>query len=360
MIVSHPRPHNVNAALMLLWIALGIGALLGLVRLFSLPSPSPYTSLAMVRVIGMLTLLFTIGLDVLLIFLIGKRMNWARVVYLILFLLGIPLFLYGQFNDPARGLAAIAYAGQWLPLIGRGLALWLLFGPPDSRDWFAGRLPPAAATAATTDVGQQLRPVRVPSHARTPAPGSRATSQPSRPASAIEGFAAGREEGLTDAAAPVAAATSNAPAGPSANAPVAASAATAFVLPTPGSRADLRRRFDNKTSNFRVWLTLFWIDFGIGLIALLLFANKVRQTSETALRYSRQTHEQVGEWTLTLAMLFLCGVVLLIAALVSRGNRNLAREHYAALLRRDLGEAKQTADISAQVDCESELRRLGR
>jgi hypothetical protein len=177
----------------------------------------------------------------------------------------------------------------------------------------------------------------------------------SKPLTALEAFAAGREQARSRMADAPADSFSASPEGDPAVGRIAPAAA-----PAAGSRADLARRYDDAVRTFRLWLTLFWVDLGLGLMTFLLLLNKTRQTSEPALRYSRRTQEQLGEWSMALAVMFLLGIVLLTLMLIARGKRQQQQDLYASALVQELAAARERGEVAAEVECESELRRLRR
>lgn len=123
--------------------------------------------------------------------------------------------------------------------------------------------------------------------------------------------------------------------------------------------AELRRRFEAAANAVRIWTWLFALTAAFELLLIILFINKVRQTSEWALRYSPVTHQEVGQWSIMIVIVGLIAFVLMIVAVVTRGTRTQERQRYAAALQQQLAAARASNDVPQQVHCESELRRLG-
>lgn len=122
------RPKSVNNALMLLYICIGIGA----IRLFFFNTSSQIASIAPSLVWGFgIFILLVIWLFV---FLIGQRQNWARIVFLVLFIIGIPMSIsYGLADIAVNPSSGFFYILQtFLQLI----AIILLF-KKESSEWFS-------------------------------------------------------------------------------------------------------------------------------------------------------------------------------------------------------------------------------
>ncbi len=67
-----------------------------------------------------------------LIWLIGRRRNWARIVMLIVVLAVLPLLFFGEWQDDTSLLDIVL---EWLSSILEVLAMYLLFSG-DSASWF--------------------------------------------------------------------------------------------------------------------------------------------------------------------------------------------------------------------------------
>jgi hypothetical protein len=104
----------------------------------------------------------------------------------------------------------------------------------------------------------------------------------------------------------------------------------------------------------RVTLVL-WV---VKLIVFALFVNKVRQTSDWALQYSPQTQAGVGQWVLSMIVIVVFALICTVTWLSSRKRLRVQLERYLAGLRTDLAAARERGDAAAQVEAESELRRL--
>ena len=119
-----------------------------------------------------------------------------------------------------------------------------------------------------------------------------------------------------------------------------------------------RTTIDNSMASARFSKRLaigFWVFLGI---VFALFLNKVNQTSDWALQYSRQTQEEVGEWTLAMFAIFIIALICSASASASGKRFRAQLERYLAQVRSRLAQAREHGDTAAQVDAESELRRL--
>lgn len=438
---SNLPPANVQRALLMLWVALGISTASGLLHL--LDPPMSELPLAMVRLIGITTTLVVLALEIFLLVMIRRAHNAARIIYLVLFLLGLPMWLSGLLASDWSGLAGVLKLISIAVLLMRCLALWWLF-TGSSVVWFQRATVPAAdkpASAVAVNAASPASPIRSPvAAARTtppavvaapaPSPSPAAPVSPAVPAtdttsgavgadsspwasmqpgqSVLEAFSAGRQIGLratpaaspsvsasgavnaaggasygqfpasnpgtnagvlapTPAAAPgsatsaepVAAIQTASPpvADPTATAVTCAGATTSVTGAHP--LAELRRRFEAAANAVRIWTWLFALTAAFELLLIILFVNKVRQTSEWALRYSPVTHQEVGQWSIMIVIVGLIAFVLMIVAVVTRGTRSQERQRYAAALQQQLATARASNDVPQQVHCESELRRLG-
>jgi hypothetical protein len=120
------RPNTVNRAVMLLWVALGIGILRGAIR---------YIRHADVRSLGVGELI-SLGLWALSVFLIvqvWKGRHWARIAWIVIFCLAIPLGILPLFQSvtyfPVANGLGIAQTLVWLA------GIVLLF-QRDASTWF--------------------------------------------------------------------------------------------------------------------------------------------------------------------------------------------------------------------------------
>ena len=116
------RPGNVGTAVKLLYITLGIGVARSIATV-QIASPG----------FVMFITFFTVSVLGLLIHMIGKGRNWARITLLVLFIIGIPftipLLLQSLAINPVSGLLDV---GQTVIQI---IALVFLFQKPSST-WF--------------------------------------------------------------------------------------------------------------------------------------------------------------------------------------------------------------------------------
>lgn len=360
---SH-RPLPVKHALTALWTALAFGAVLGVINIAVVPIDesglNPAMTVMMADIV-ILTTIITLILEAFLILMIGRRRNWARITYLVLFALGLPLLLFGLFGANWGGLAGLLRLLSLLLTLTRILALVWLFGRA-ARDWFHGSngtsmsipIPsanpiPSLAAMEPTLPETPIVPVMAPT---TAAPHDTSAMRAS-PTPTLDAFIAGRQLGLRaePAALPIppSVVPTNSP-------PLTTTATHPGASPT---RGDLRHGFESAASAVRLWLVLLLAACGIETMVLILFANKVRQTSEWALRYSRQTQEEVGQWVIAITLVGVAAVVLLLLMLVARGARSRNKAAYAAALHEELAQARTQGDVAGQVACESELRRIG-
>lgn len=121
-----PRPSSVTKAATLLYVTLGIGVLRAAMEF---PRLSAMSGAAFV----IFTQLVVFGLTWLLIFLISRRRNWARIVYVVLFLLGTPLsvkpLIASLVATPVSGLLGLGQAAAQV------VAIVMLFRG-EARAWF--------------------------------------------------------------------------------------------------------------------------------------------------------------------------------------------------------------------------------
>jgi hypothetical protein len=108
---ANERPKAISRAVALLWVALGIGVVRGVIR---------YIRHADVRSLG-LGELITLGLWVLSVFLIvqvSKGRHWARIAWIVIFCLAVPLGILPLFESvayfPVANGLGIAQSLVWL------------------------------------------------------------------------------------------------------------------------------------------------------------------------------------------------------------------------------------------------------
>jgi preprotein translocase subunit Sss1 len=117
------RPPAIERAVMLLWVAVAIGVVSSLLSLTMLGASFS----------GLLATIIGLAITAFLIIKVGEGRNWARIVLLVLFAIGLVGFVV------AGGLSF--GVAPFLTLIGlvqlgiEGYALYLIFTPPGS-DWF--------------------------------------------------------------------------------------------------------------------------------------------------------------------------------------------------------------------------------
>lgn len=120
------RPARVGNAVALLYATIGIGVFRAVLEF------STMASAATVALI-LLTWFIAFGLMALLVYKIGAGRNWARLTFLVLFLIGVPLVILPLLQSlsavPISGVLGIAqFAGQ-------AAALGMLFAEP-AATWF--------------------------------------------------------------------------------------------------------------------------------------------------------------------------------------------------------------------------------
>jgi hypothetical protein len=100
------RPAKVGHAIRLLYVALGIGVLLGVMGFRRLAAR---TSIGYALFIN----LMEIGVMWLFIHMIGKGRNWARVTFLVLFILGVPFTIQPLLDSLApNSFSGVLYIAQ--------------------------------------------------------------------------------------------------------------------------------------------------------------------------------------------------------------------------------------------------------
>lgn len=129
------RPAKVSMAVKLLYVTLGIGVLRFII------DPSSLSQIAQLSQIEQMDLEVFVGIIVLLsfiliwffIYMIGKGRNWARITFLVSFIIGTPftvsILLQSLVAKPISGLLDIG------PSVLQGIALVFLFQKPSS-EWF--------------------------------------------------------------------------------------------------------------------------------------------------------------------------------------------------------------------------------
>ena len=128
------RPDKVSTALTLLWITIAVGV----VRSFMEFSNTLESVSAQGFGLGFVifTTFFTLAILAFFIFMIGKGKNWARITFLVLFIIGIPFAVLPLFQslltNPFSGILGI---GQTILQI---VAIVFLFQKPAS-DWFKAK-----------------------------------------------------------------------------------------------------------------------------------------------------------------------------------------------------------------------------
>lgn len=126
---ANARPPSVSKAVRLLWAAFAIGparAALEFARLSDMASP-PFVFVVQ---------LFTFAVMALLVLQIGRRRNWARIVWTVLFVLGLPFSVKPLIESlqmtPVSGILGVVQVAL------QAVATVLLF-TFEARAWFAAR-----------------------------------------------------------------------------------------------------------------------------------------------------------------------------------------------------------------------------
>ncbi len=128
---SPTRPGKVTTAILLLYVALGLGLLRAVMSMPASAQMQGYRE----AVVSLVVLLIIVGAQLLFIFMLGQGRNWARIIYLALFVLGVAAMIFALFSGAALGGGALLDALQTLLQL---VALVLLFTPEASL-WFRER-----------------------------------------------------------------------------------------------------------------------------------------------------------------------------------------------------------------------------
>ncbi|MCF8042854.1 MAG: hypothetical protein K9K36_01655 [Desulfarculaceae bacterium] len=124
------RPNTANTAVILLYVAWGLGVLrtlLGAPAIFHLGSEGQAGAAVAIVVVILAVMLFFI-------FMIGKGRNWARITFLVLFIIGTVMMVVGLVSGAPFGAAALMDIVQ---VITQLVALVMLFSA-ESNAWFQG------------------------------------------------------------------------------------------------------------------------------------------------------------------------------------------------------------------------------
>jgi hypothetical protein len=127
---TRAKPKEVKIALSLIWASIGIGLI------NSVFDPTLRSVFATTPLFAWITLLLTVGITVLLIVFLGRGKNWARIVFLVFFILGAILMLFELQNTFQTwwptAVVNVAQAAM------QALALYLVFTVPGSH-WYRRR-----------------------------------------------------------------------------------------------------------------------------------------------------------------------------------------------------------------------------
>lgn len=102
-----PKPQIIKNAVLMLWISLGLGVVRSA---WEVPAQAAQSSVELV----VFVMVFTLMLIGFFIWMIDKGRNWARITFLVLFILGVPLsispLLQSLAYAPISGLIGISQA----------------------------------------------------------------------------------------------------------------------------------------------------------------------------------------------------------------------------------------------------------
>ena len=120
------RPDKVSKAVTLLYVTLGIGVLRSIMEAPRLSQTAPIGFVIFIS-------LFVLGIMWFFIYKIGKGRNWARITFLVLFIIGIPFAVLPLLQSLAASLfSGLLGIGQTVLQV---IALVFLFQKPSS-EWF--------------------------------------------------------------------------------------------------------------------------------------------------------------------------------------------------------------------------------
>lgn len=126
--LNFERPRRITIAIKLLYLNLGIGILRSFLEAARLTSsaPAPIGFIVVIQIVTLAIIMF-------LIYIIGKGKNWARIIILVLFLIGLPFSIRPLLQSLAANLFSglLGIAQTILQII----ALIFLFQKASS-DWF--------------------------------------------------------------------------------------------------------------------------------------------------------------------------------------------------------------------------------
>jgi cell division protein FtsW (lipid II flippase) len=128
------KPPEVSRAVILLWVSLAVMPL-------RMAADWNTTKAVLDSTFVVTVLATTIFLLSFLIWNISQGKNWARLVFLVLYLLGLPFSLYALPADFGR--SAIVGVCSIAQIVLQGAGLWLTSRPP-GKDWFTDPRPEAS------------------------------------------------------------------------------------------------------------------------------------------------------------------------------------------------------------------------
>jgi len=127
------RPHKVSTAITMLWIVIAVGVISSTFNFSSSLEIANASGLGLGWLI--FTLYFTFLFLAFFIWKIGQGRNWARITYLVLFILGVPFIIYSYLTSEVSTLSIIlGIAGMILQIV----ALVFLF-QKSSSNWFKSK-----------------------------------------------------------------------------------------------------------------------------------------------------------------------------------------------------------------------------
>jgi len=118
------RPPSVERAVKLLWIAVAIGVVSSVLTFMLIGGPT---------LGGLVAAVIGLAITAFLITKIGEGRHWARIVLLVLFVLGVAGFFLG--SGLSFDIAPVLSVVGLVQLAIEAYALYLLFAPPGG-DWF--------------------------------------------------------------------------------------------------------------------------------------------------------------------------------------------------------------------------------
>jgi hypothetical protein len=127
------RPDKVSTAITLLWITIAIGIVSSTINFSASLKVAEASGLGLAWLI--FTLYFTFLFLAFFIYKIGQGRNWARITFLVLFIIGVPMTIYSYLTTPIDIFSLLlGLASTIMQLV----ALVFLF-QKSSSDWFKSK-----------------------------------------------------------------------------------------------------------------------------------------------------------------------------------------------------------------------------